>query len=194
MKKETKNNGKSEVITGASSAVGATMGVMIGDALSSNLYAAETETNLQEEPEVEIVSSEPEVEIVSSEPEVTTAETNEPVSDQEPDEGEIKLLGFESVESEDGQRVDMAVLEIGGRTAVLADCNGDNVADVLAYDENGNQNFEDHEFVNVENEQISMEAFQTPVNQTDVDETILAENHQNDLDYINNANVNEYMA
>lgn len=172
MKKETKSQIKSEVLNGMSSGVGAAVGVVIGHVIASEANAAEVpEPNIIPEPM----------------PEPTPEPIPEPIPTPIP-EPEIQVLGYERVLNNDGSQMDVAVINIAGQDAVVVDGNIDGTADVIAIDVNGNGMVDDGEIMDVSGQGIPMQPFQQEVMQP---EPVFIAQEQ---DYVNNADVHEFMA
>ena len=180
MKKETKENIKSNAATGASSAVGAGIGVVAGTTLANEVNAAETS-------EMPPYTEEEEVEVIASEPTRPTEQQTTPASGAT-GEPEVAVLGYERVTNDDGSQMDVAVVSVGGQQAVVADVDLDGTADMIVSDLNGDGAISDDEFVDVSGQGIMMASFQEAA-RTD-DSTMLAQNP----DYVNDADVTDYMA
>lgn len=206
MKKEaksnTKTNVKSDVLTGASSAVGATIGMVAGSAAASEVHAAEMqETDEQSVPLTGSAGAAPtqtiqeEVEVVPVNPDDT--ETSQDAAEQQqmavvPEEtsavdSEIVVTGYGTVDNEDGSRMDVVTVNVDGQEASLIDIDQDGIADVLMVDVDGDGDYDESEILNIGEEAISMAVFQ-PDGMEEA-HTLIAEN-----DYVNDANVDEYMA
>ena len=211
-----KSDLKSDLITGTSAAVGATIGMVAGNALASEVYAAEmpeeqsaqdsqtahsnvghnSSTHGQEtvastthtqpsEPEP-IMEPDPTIEPEPSlEPEPVLEPEPIPV---EPNENpEVLVVDYYTVTNENESQMDVAVVSIDGQEAYLIDENQDGHADVLMSDINGDGNIDYNESLNIEDESISMSPFQTEV--MGDSHGLIAES-----DYVNDANVDDYMA
>ncbi len=165
MKTETKENIKANVITGASSALGAAVGVIVGDAISAESdIDAVAEAGIQEEGEEIVV--------------VDTTNSQEP---------EIVVLDYGTVVNEDGSQMDAAYINVEGQDAILVDVDQDGVADVLLSDNNANGILDESDFQDISGEGVAMQPFMEAV--MGEEQVYLAEN-----DYVNDADVNEYMA
>lgn len=197
-----KSNLKSGVLTGTSSAVGATIGIVAGEALASEVNAAEIpeeETDTVHAGGHQSSSAHSQGEAApEAEPTATgPAQVETPPSDEhdhgdqvppsDDDMPEISVLGYETVINDDGSQSDVAVISIDGQEAQLIDSNQDGNADMLMVDVDGNGDIDSDEILNIEDEGISMSGFQTDV---------LGDSHSlvADADYINDANVDDYMA
>lgn len=214
MKKETNSEVKSDVITGMGSAVGATVGMMAGSAMTTEAQAAEVEqpevpekheapikTEVNDE-SVVVVNTTPEKpttepEKPTSEPDKPTTEPEKPTTEPdkpttEPDkptvESEVEVLSYETVVNEDGSLMDVALLSVDGVQTVVADVDMDGMADVIAVDANNNGQLDDGELVDVSGEGLTMEPLQGAIG---VDDQSLANMEQ---DYVNDADVQEFMA
>ena len=159
MKKETKSSVKSDVATGLSSSIGATIGMIIGNAASAEANA-----------------------VVVSGPEPMS----EPISIPTP-EPEIEVVAYDTVVNEDGNKMDVAVINIDGQSVAFIDVDMDNVADVYVMDANGDNMLEEEEFVPIRDYSLSMVPFRETVYPG---ENWMAQED----DYINDANVDDFMA
>lgn len=195
MKQETKNKIQSGVATGIGSAIGTTVGMVAGSVIAKEMDVPEVipdpdELGLQEEQEVTGPVEQNETELVV----VQEADPSKPVSEGETfnDESsvapELVVLEYETVTSEDGSQVDLALVSMDGQNVVIADVDMDGAADMVASDLNGDGMLSNDEFMDVSGQGLAMATFQ---------DYTLMENHtlmaQNE-DYINNADIDEYMA
>lgn len=195
MKQETRNKIQSGVATGIGSAIGTTVGVVAGSAIATEMNAAvvvpeSDELSQQEEQGVTEPVEQNETEQVV----VQEADPSKPVSEGETynDESsvapELVVLEYETVTGEDGSQVDLALVSMDGQNVVIADADMDGAADMVASDLNGDGMLSDDEFMDVSGQGIAMATFQ---------DYTLMENHtllaQNE-DYVNNADIDEYMA
>ena len=186
MKKETMNEVKKNVTTGASSTIGAAAGVIIGTIVSP------TETQAQEVNSTTPSSQETQT---SSEQNNTTSSSqeNQIPSEQEPltppvPEPEIEVIGYDRVTNEDGSQMDIAVLDVDGNEIGVVDVNIDGEADAFICDVNHNGVIEEGEMQVVRGEGIEMQ----PLQEAAGFDPLYA---QNDLpDYVNDANTDTYMA
>ncbi len=191
---EKKNsNFKSNVATGASSTVGAAMGVAAGTAFTQSAQAAEIEEPTlapqpqkpQSQPEKpEPVKPNP---TQDSEPVKPSTQT-EPVKPEEPD---VQVVSYETITNEDGSQMDVAVVAVDGEPVIIGDLNQDGIADVMAHDENHNGQLEAHEVHDISDQQLAMQPLHDAV-----DPNMGGYLAQNDPepDYTNDANVDDYMA
>ena len=85
----------------------------------------------------------------------------------------------------------MAVVAVDGQPVIIGDLDGDNVADVMASDLNLNGEIEENEMIDVSNENIAMSPFQQEA--TSMDNDMYLASHDTP-DYVNDANVDAYMA
>ena len=208
MKKEIKSNVQSDLVTGLSSAVGTAIGVVAGNTLASEIYAAERSDDSfasttqpvsadsehassasDAEPVLETLAEPPTkpdpASAASDEgPEIIAEATSEEISDAVPD---VVVVDYGSVANDDGSQMDVAVVSIDGRENYLVDVDQDGTADVLMADINGDGRIDEAEMMNVEEEGIAMATFQTEIL---ADQPMLASKN----DYVNDANVDEYMA
>lgn len=189
MKKNEKNNVKSDVITGTSSAVGATIGMMAGSALATEVSAAD-EVPQPEKPTSPTPTPSP-APAPAPTPSPAPAPTPSPAPTPEPTpmpEPELEVLAYETVTNDDGSQMDVALISIDEQQMMVADVDMDGTADFLMTDTNCNGSLEENEIINIADEGIGMATFRTSVSH---DENLyLADNG----DYVNDANVDDFMA
>ena len=202
MKEKKTSEMKSNVISGMSSTVGAAAGVVAGSVISSEVNAAEIPVTPEEEQEVEVVSSQPSRTSGNTThhnptpaPEPTPEQTPEPDPRPEPEptpdpDPEIEVVSYETVANEDGSQIDVAVVNAQGQTVMIADVDQNGFADVMASDLNNNGQLDDGEIVDISDQNIAMQPLQEAANMGGND--MFAQN--NDVDYINDANVDDYIA
>lgn len=210
MKKEPKTDVKSKVINGTSAAAGAAIGVVAGNIAATEAYAAETpevpeeagvtgdagatispaDSNTHETGNTNVIEPEP---VPEPEPEPVPEPTPEPtpgptgpiVPPENPEDPEIVVLDNDTITNDDGSQMDVAVISVNGQEACLIDVNQDGTVDLIATDANGDYRIDENEIVDIEGAGISMASFQ----QETMDDTLIADN-----DYVNDANVDDYMA
>ena len=100
---------------------------------------------------------------------------------------DMELLAFERVEDEKGNQMDMAAVSIEGEHALLVDADLDGQADVLIADLNGDGQITEDELVDLAQNGID-------IAMPDADSDMLLADNSMDDDYINNADVDDYMA
>lgn len=204
MEKKETSKVKSNVISGMSSTVGAAAGVVAGSFISSEINAAEMPVTLEDGLDVESVNSQPSQSQVNSshthnnqtpapEPEPTSAPTPEPRPEPEPtpvpEDPEIEVISYDTVTTEEGNQMDVAVVSANGQAVMIADVNQDGIADVMASDLNNNGQLDEGEIIDVSDQHIAMQPLQDAANAGT--ENLYAQT--NDVDYINDANVDDYM-
>lgn len=189
--KKNESKIKENVATGVSSTGGAVAGVIIGSVISQSANAAEpVEMATPEEVVMEDV-----VTPVHSQVSVAQPSTMEPPTPEPPTpeplspEPEVQVLGYETVVDEDGSQMDVASVAVDGQPVMLVDVDQDGWADVLAADENRNGMLEENEIHDISESQIPMQPFRDAVEMNN--EIAL---HDTEPDYINDANVDDYMA
>lgn len=201
-KKESKI--KSDVATGMGSGAGASIGVVAGSVISQSMNAAEAQDASEEVVVEEVIapnppqqpqpSSQPQAEEPQPTPTPTPAapekpEDPHPTPDGDTPEPEVQVMSYETVVNEDGSLMDVAVVAVDGQPIMVADIDQDGVADLLAVDENQNGIIEENEIHDISEQQIAMEPLQAAAG-------ISGGNHivQVEPDYVNDADVDEYMA
>ena len=217
MKEKKTSDMKSNVISGMSSTVGAAVGVVAGSIISSEVNAAEIPAaeipvTPEEEQDVEVVSSQPSktggstpshnptshpttgpatepnpTQEPATEPNPTPEPT--PVSEPRP-ESEIEVVSYETVTNEDGSQMDMAVVNAQGQAVMIADVDQNGVADIMASDLNYNGQLDNGEIIDVSDQNIAMQPLQDAANMNG--NNMVAQTGE--PDYINDANVDDYIA
>ena len=207
MKEKKTSDVKSNVISGMSSTVGAAAGVVAGSIISSEVNAAEIPgaeipVTPEEEQDVEVVSSQPSNTGGSTpshnptphptlEPATEPNPTPEPTPASEPrPESEIEVVSYETVTNEDGSQMDVAVVNAQGQAVMIADVDQNGVADIMAADLNNNGQLDNGEIVDVSDQNIAMQPLQDAANMNG--NNMVAQTGE--PDYINDANVDDYIA
>ena len=202
MKEKKTSDVKSNVISGMSSTVGAAVGVVAGSIISSEVNAAEIPVTPEEEQDVEVVSSQPSKTGGSTpshnptphptlEPATEPNPTPEPTPASEPrPESEIEVVSYETVTNEDGSQIDVAVVNAQGQAVMIADVDQNGVADIMASDLNYNGQLDNGEIVDVSDQNIAMQPLQDAANMNG--NNMVAQTGE--PDYINDANVDDYIA
>lgn len=212
MKEKKTSDMKSNVISGMSSTVGAAVGVVAGSIISSEVNAAEIPVTPEEEQDVEVVSSQPSktggstpshnptshpttgpatepnpTQEPATEPNPTPEPT--PVSEPRP-ESEIEVVSYETVTNEGGSQIDVAVVNAQGQAVMIADVDQNGVADIMASDLNYNGQLDNGEIIDVSDQNIAMQPLQDASNMNG--NNMVAQTGE--PDYINDANVDDYIA
>lgn len=174
----------------------------------SNASTAEASQDKQQvEPQVEAVEAvEAKVDDTASEgPDYTNLNNANPVTpnpeveavvdeSSNDDANGVQVLGVYDVPGENGQNMQAALLTNGEEYAVIADIDGDGVADVLGVDENHTQQIEEYEVYDISNECVQMSNFQNAVDyeQQQQEQETFVYNANDDLseDYNNHADIN----
>ena len=73
---------------------------------------------------------------------------------------DVQVLGMYEAQGEDGQTMQTAMLTNGSEVAAVVDLDGDGVADVLAVDENYNQQIDEGEVYDLSNDNVHMSDYQ----------------------------------
>ena len=216
MKEKKTSEMKSNVISGMSSTVGAAAGVVAGSVISSEVNAAEIPVTPEDEQEVEVISSQPSrtggnsthhnpnptpeptpepepTPTPEPEPRPEPTPTPEPEPTPEPTptpEPEIEVVSYETITNEDGSQMDVAVVNAQGQAIMIADVDQNGYADVMASDLNNNGQLDNGEIVDVSDQNIAMQPLQEAANMGGNE--MVAQT--NDIDYVNDANVDDYIA
>lgn len=175
MEKKNDNTAfKNNVETGASSAIGAAAGVILGTVVSP------TEAQAQEVP-----TPQPIPEPVPVVPGPTPGPTPGPGPTPEP---EVEVVAYERLTDGLGNQADLAVVNVDGTEIGILDVNLDGEADLLMADLNQNGMIEEDECKEIQGQGLSMKPLQDAVGFSPL-------YAQNDLpDYVNDADVDTYMA
>lgn len=76
--------------------------------------------------------------------ELTACDSGDMIAD-EPADNEVRVLRVEAVTNEDGNTMNVAVVESGNEQALLVDIDGDGMMDVIVHDDNGDGVIQDNE-------------------------------------------------
>lgn len=171
----------------------------------SNASTAEASQDKQQvEPQVEAVETKAD-DTASEGPDYTNLNNANPMTpnpeveavvdeSSNDDANGVQVLGVYDVPGENGQNTQAAVLTNGEEYAVVADIDGDGVADVLGVDENHTQQIEGYEVYDISNECVQMSNFQNAVDyeQQQQEQETFVYNANDDLseDYNNHADIN----
>ena len=202
MKEKKTSDVKSNVISGMSSTVGAAVGVVAGSIISSEVNAAEIPAaeipvTPEEEQDVEVVSSQPSKTGGStpshnptSHPTPQPATEPNPTPEPTPASEPRPVSEIEVVTNEDGSQIDVAVVNAQGQAVMIADVDQNGVADIMASDLNYNGQLDNGEIVDVSDQNIAMQPLQDAANMNG--NNMVAQTGE--PDYINDANVDDYIA
>ena len=137
----------------------------------------------------------PVAEVVAEQPATITEHQNEQVAHvddtnngtPEQQEVQVEVLAYETVPGADGSQMDLAVVSVNGQEMGIYDVNVDGTADLLAVDENNNQQIDDNEIHDISSQNVSMQALH---------DDYIAQNDPSmqGPDYINDGDVDNYMA
>lgn len=171
----------------------------------SNASTAEASQDKQQvEPQVEAVETKAD-DTASEGPDYTNLNNANPMTpnpeveavvdeSSNDDANGVQVLGVYDVPGENGQNTQAAVLTNGEEYAVVADIDGDGVADVLGVDENHTQQIEEYEVYDISNECVQMSNFQNAVDyeQQQQEQETFVYNANDDFseDYNNHADIN----
>lgn len=193
MKKKNVNpEVKANVVSGMSSATGSLAGVVIGSVVTTEANATETAPNevatepVGAEVTASVVETEEEqnVQVISSEP--GKVQVDQPIVETQE---RLNVLAYETVTNDDGQQMDVAVVDVEGTPVGIIDIDQDGIADVAVADLNGNGVRDEGEVEDISEMGIEMEQFHTA---SDEGSTPIAQTTE--VDYVNDANVDVYYA
>lgn len=122
------------------------------------------------------------------------------------------MLGYQTIAATDGSQSDVAVVSVDGETAIYVDIDQNGTADILVADVNHNNQLEGDEIIDITGHQMPMphpaetgstnttgttdttNTGITPSATTGHDDNLIANNSDQLPDYVNDANVGDYMA
>ncbi len=113
---------------------------------------------------------------------------------------DVEVVSYETVTNEDGSQMDVAVVNRGDQQVLVVDTDQNGYADYVAADANSNGQLENDEIVDVSGQNIEMQPLQAATNDPMVpsgtdpvaDDTYFVQT--DDVDYVNDANVDGFMA
>lgn len=118
---------------------------------------------------------------------------------ENPEEPTVEVLDYQHVSDGQGNEADVAVVSINGQPTGIADTTMDGYANVAFADANGNGQLDEDEVIDVTDQHIAMQPFHDAAPTTagndidpgaDPDNTLV----DNGPDYVNDGNVDDYMA
>lgn len=193
-----------DVVSGASAAVGSTIGMVAGTFIDSELHAAEVVPTPMPEPEPapapmpepapapmpsSTISEETPVTVTSVQEETVTEPVSQSQHNNSNNNTEIEVMAYETVTDEYGNEMDVALLDVDGQQVMLFDVDKDGTADVMVADANSDNMIDDNEIVDVVDYNISMDTFEKEMGNDYTNESLA----YND-DYVNDADVTDFMA
>ena len=196
MKKE---NLKSNVATGVSSAAGAAVGVIAGTMASGEIHAATAEEEVTVlgseggEEDIPVIDSEPSSAPAQNPADTTTGTVGGPTTQTTQTSGEVQVVAFHTTTNEDGSHSNVAVLSDGTNHLALIDADQDGIADVMVADVNHDGQICDEEVADIHDQNIVMPSNPDVFNAGMEDPSLMAQN-AGCPDYVNNADVDSYMA
>lgn len=217
MKKESKSDLKSNLVTGVASSVGAVGGFVATDVIAGEVVSVEDqayedspnvyETNVpgysgrSEQSDDPVQASQSVHGQVPESEQVSAGSQQELAHDESP---EVSVLEYQTVETESGEQIDVAITEVDGAQSVLADVNNDGVAEVLASDLNGDGRLDGNELAYVQEQDLSADEDSgcQPDAVLNDDSALLAQNDAGmgegmdmfEGDYVNDADVDAFIA
>ncbi len=183
-----------DVVSGASAAVGSTIGMVAGTFIDSELHAAEVVPTPMPEPAPapmpsSTISEETPVTVTSVQEETVTEPVSQSQHNNSNNNTEIEVMAYETVTDEYGNEMDVALLDVDGQQVMLFDVDKDGTADVMVADANSDNMIDDNEIVDVVDYNISMDTFEKEMGNDYTNESLA----YND-DYVNDADVTDFMA
>lgn len=196
MDKETKDNIKKDIATGASSAIGTITGVMVGTVITADPAEAQEVPSPKPKPEPSPSPKPKPDPAPDPKPQSDPKPKEEPTPEPKPDdstpqpspEPEVEVIGYDRVTNEDGNQMDVAVINVNGNEVTFIDVNIDGEVDMIVSDINHNGIIENEEIEIVHGQGIPMQPLADAAG-------FNPQFAQNDLpDYVNDADVDTYMA
>ena len=148
-------------------------------------HVGETNNSTLEQQEIQVEVQEPLVTVGQQPTNTNVQESGEDVGAPliEP---EVEVLTYETISNEDGSQMELSVVSVDGQEMGIYDVNLDGTADLLAVDENNNQQIEENEIYDISSENLSMQALHNDY-MTQNDPSMQGS------DYINDGDVDNYM-
>lgn len=212
-----KENTKSNIATGFSTAAGAAVGVVAGNVLATEVDAADIVDGIEsivsdiEDGISEVIDNTEEYinnlseENVAEDTDgnrsnfyyVSDDEYNDDVvviEENEDIESEVEVIGYATVQVDEQSQMDVSVVEVDGQEVIIADVDMDGIADVAATDLNGNGDLDEGEMISLQDDVIYMDEMKRSAmnNQTFFDESSLLADVEED--YVNDADVDDFLA
>lgn len=199
---------KIDVVSAASTAVGAAIGTVGGNLISAELNSQDENVEIVDATPQTIASDnadsiQPNIINITIESPNANVHTSEPIAasetgmqyeqhvvtesnQNENHEPNVEVLSCETVTNDDGSQMEVAHIYLDGNDTLVFDVDNDSIADVLAIDLNSNDELDDDEMADISGENIPMNIFHEEI----MNNEFLAENR----DYVNDADVTDYMA
>ena len=96
-----------------------------------------------------------------ADPVMTSPQVHTAINEEESqDTVEVRVLGIYEAQGDSGQTMQAAVLTNGDEVAAVVDLDGDGIADVIAADNNHNQQIDEDEVYDISENQIPMAGYQ----------------------------------
>ena len=212
-----KDNMKANAAAAASSTVGAAIGIVGGSMISEEIQAAEVQAEpvIPEDTDDSNTGSTDDVQVIDTDgaqpaAHQPAAQTHQPAAGEEPSpatcgepnpnpmpaaEGnDIQVLDYQTVHDGNGNTMDAALVSVDGTQAVIVDGDRDGIADAVISDVNGDGTITDNEVFDISDQNLHMQDLQAAAGHgADPGESYVAQN-TGEPDYINDANVDDYMA
>lgn len=199
--KKNENKTKTNILTGVSTMAGAVVGSTAGTLFAETISEHGVDEMTETSDELETMTIEPEApeeitaEVVTVEPVKPATESDSYASTpvvETPAEEElsVEVVGYDTYTDDDGNRADIATVTINDREFLVADIDMDGVADVMAADIDDNGRLDPYEICDVREHDIAMQSLKDEY-MADNDGLLAA---NDDSDFINDANVEDYIA
>lgn len=137
--------------------------VVVEEVANDTTTSTTSSSNTQQVvPEEEIIATPEEPESIPSDARLVS--TEEPIENVQPasyngeEEGEVRVVGVQAVENEDGSQAIVAGLELDGDPAMVVDVNSDGTINLFIHDDNGDGQISDDEVHDITADNISTQA------------------------------------
>ena len=206
VKTDDKGNAVGAVITGTATAAGALLGAMGGGFVANAINSH----NNPDEVEVVDINPVPEPEPIPAPtpdpqpiPNPTPAPALEPQPQPQPQpqpgptpnsDSEVTIVSYDRITNDDGQEMDLLIMQIGDEEVGVLDVNLDGVADVLIGDFNGDGEVDQTEAIVLEQQDVAMADLIAAGSGASIEQGEDVTYVSDDQDYNNNADVNDFFA
>lgn len=177
--------------------IGGAAGAAVGSVIAQEANAQEPIVDPEPSPNPEPAPAparpqpQPEPQPVKPEPQPVKPEPQpEPQPEPEP-EPEVQVVGYEAVQTEDGDTMQIAAVSVEGEVIQFAEVTGDDIVDLAAIDANHDGTITEDEIIDVSDEGISMQALHDAYQDT---QNIAQNTNISEPDYINDGNVDDFIA
>lgn len=184
--------------------IGGFAGAAIGSAIAQEAYALDEVEPQVDTPDPVPVKPEPAKpnaeELVEPEKPVEPAKPVAPVEPEEPlkpeeptrpEDTEVQVLHYETAQTEEGHTLQVAIVSENGEIVQYADVTGDDIVDLRVTDTNNDGDITEDEITDISGQGMSMQPLRQAYQEA---QEIAQYTDENEPDYINDGNVDDFMA